>query len=80
MCKLKAEHICYFRWWSAVSNCPTDETKTKVNTASELNISNMFGVFIVLIGFTVLAILYELCVVVWTFIRKQQSKKMVIVI
>ncbi|XP_052233268.1 glutamate receptor ionotropic, kainate 3-like [Dreissena polymorpha] len=68
------------KWWSAESNCSTEATKTKVNTASELNISNMFGVFIVLIGFTVLAVLYELCVVVWTFIRKQQSKKMVIII
>lgn len=69
------------RWWNKGSNC-TEETEgsnTKANTASELNISNMFGVFIVLIAFAVLAILYEIGYAIWKVVRSRQKKKVIIV-
>ncbi|XP_052802118.1 glutamate receptor 4-like isoform X2 [Mya arenaria] len=64
------------KWWSSSTNCTRDQvTKTKTNTASELNISNMFGVFIVLIGFTVLAIIYEITIFAWKLVRDSRNKK-----
>lgn len=69
------------RWWSKRSKCveDTSQAKAKANTASELNISNMFGVFIVLIAFTVIAILYEIGYAIWKIVRSRRKKKVVIV-
>jgi len=76
--------LVYCRWWNKGSTCRstegTDGSKSKVNTASELNISNMFGVFIVLIAFTVLAIMYEIGYSIWKVIRSRQKKKVIIVL
>ncbi|ESO97501.1 hypothetical protein LOTGIDRAFT_103976 [Lottia gigantea] len=50
------------KWWSAGSNC-SDEGKARSisdKTTAELQIENMFGVFLVLSGFVVLAIVWEI--------------------
>ena len=63
-------------------NCSVDTSRssTKVKTASELDLTNMFGVFIVLIASTVLAILYEVGATIYKFVREKQKKKVIIVL
>ncbi|XP_053385005.1 glutamate receptor ionotropic, kainate 3-like isoform X2 [Mercenaria mercenaria] len=70
------------KWWNSQSNCTvkTSVASSKINTASELDISNMFGVFIVLIAFAVLAVLYEIGLFIFKVVRERKKKKVVIVI
>ena len=71
-----------FRWWSPAVNCSVDTSRssTKVKTASELDLTNMFGVFIVLIACTGLAILYEIGATIYKYVRVRQKKKVIIVL
>ena len=63
-------------------NCSVDTSRssTKVKTASELDLTNMFGVFIVLIACTVLAIVYEVGATIYKYGRERQKKKVIIVL
>ena len=63
-------------------NCTVDRSRssTKVKTASELDLTNMFGVFIVLIASTVLAVLYEVGATIYKYAREKQKKKVIIVL
>ncbi|KAL4225053.1 hypothetical protein ACF0H5_015747 [Mactra antiquata] len=65
------------RWWDSKSNCTQQisDSAAKANSASELDISNMFGVFIVLIAFTVLAVLYEIGMCIFKCVRERNRKK-----
>ncbi|XP_060587064.1 glutamate receptor ionotropic, kainate 2-like isoform X2 [Ruditapes philippinarum] len=71
------------KWWtSQKSNCTvkTSDAGSKTNTASELNISNMFGVFIFLIAFAVLAVLYEIGLIIFKFTQERKKKKVVVIV
>lgn len=65
-----------------MSNCTvkTSQASSKANTASELNISNMLGVFIFLIAFAVLAVLYEIGLIIFKFTRERKKKKVVVIV
>ena len=63
-------NVSFLRWW--VSNCTqAEQEQTLVKSSSELEIENMFGVFLVLIGSVVLAVIVE----IGKRIRQEVEKK-----
>lgn len=66
-------HIIKDRWWKdkAESNCQQADVKKKKDEASSLDTSTLGGVFIALLGGTLLALIMGLIEFIWK--RRQQA-------
>lgn len=66
-----------FRWWTSRANCTTDtDTRSVTNKATkELEVTHMYGVFMVLGAFVVLAVIVEVIERINTCVEDRKRKK-----
>ncbi|KAK3594049.1 hypothetical protein CHS0354_040810 [Potamilus streckersoni] len=64
------------KWWSSSENCTADDrSNTKVKSSSELDLTNMLGVFIILIASAILSIAWEAGEVIFKFYENTKKDK-----
>lgn len=72
----ETQNFYTFRWWKP--NCTKDEAEeTLIKSSSELEIENMFGVFLILLGSVVMAIIVEATKRLRLDLEKKYHKKKV---